>query len=192
MSAIRSVTNWDSIENIAEGTIMSCMLSEHPYLLIFMQYIFVRLTRVMYGAFILFNENKNKNDAHNDAILQIINKFKPEYDRNFLLRPGLDSTSNINLIKMINNIIENGCDNEILNTFSLNQIMGAIYGITTDRFIIGKIILASTFKEFQNIFKNDINNSSIDIIINTIKNILGLPKILIKIKKLQELIMKKH
>jgi hypothetical protein len=35
------------------------MFSRHPYLLIFMQYIFVRLSRILYGAFSLNNENEN-------------------------------------------------------------------------------------------------------------------------------------
>lgn len=173
----KSFDTWVSIEDISEGTRMSCMLSKHPYLLIFMQYIFIRLTRIIYGAFSLFNENKSHIIIHNEAIDEIILKYKPLYDRNYLLRPGLDNMSTEDIFKMIENIIKTGCDSTYLSKFSLNQLMGAIYGISTDRIIIGKILIASTFKEFHQIFVGDnLNYDSINHINKTISSIFGLPK----------------
>lgn len=182
----KSFDNWTSIEDISESTRMSCMLSKHPYLLIFMQYIFIRLTRLLYGVFSLFNEEKNHLIIHTEAINVIINKYKPMYDRNYLLRPGLDNMSTEDIFKMIDNIVKTGCDSVYISKFSLNQLMGAVYGISTDRVIIGKILLASTFKEFRKIFVgDDLNYESINHVSETITSIFGLPKDFNKHKLLQ-------
>jgi hypothetical protein len=79
--------------------------------------------------FHLFNENKSHIIIHNEAIDEIIRKYKPLYDRNYLLRPGLDNMSTEDIFKMIENIIKTGCDSTYLSKFSLNQLMGAIWNI---------------------------------------------------------------
>jgi hypothetical protein len=172
---MRTTKIWKDIENLAEGTAVSCMLSKHPFLLTFMQYIFVRLTRVMYGAFSLFSEHKRTKDIHADAIQQILAKYKPLYDREFLLRPGLDSVSDDILIELIEEIVQGDCNFTSLHHFTLNQIMGAVYGVSTDRLIIGKILLASTFTEFRKVFSTDVHPKTLQHITETIKTIFGVP-----------------
>jgi hypothetical protein len=57
--------------------------------------------------------------------------------------------------------------------------MGAIYGVSTDRVIIGKVLIASTFKEFRKIFignNHDLNYDSINHVTKTITSIFGLPE----------------
>lgn len=174
-----TITKWSHAEQIAEGTRLSCTLSQHPYLLHFIQFIFIKLTRLLYGAFCIFPDNVTSiKDIHANAITTIINKFKPMYDREYLLRPGLDNISNEDLTTMIENIVK-GCDARYINKFSLNQLMGAVYGVSTDRMIIGKILLASCFKEFRVAFDSistNVHSKSVHGVISTIQDIFGIPK----------------
>lgn len=170
---------WSIAESIAEGTQLSCSLSKSPYLLNFMQNIFIKLTRLMYGTFCVFpsKEITNYKDVHEEALKDIMNKFKPIYDREFLLRPGLDNMTDENILILLNNIIEKGCDKE-LNKFSLNQMMGAVYGVSTDRLIIGKILIASMFTEFRSTFDSKSNNvhaRSIKDVVELLRSIFGIP-----------------
>lgn len=171
---------WSVNETLAESTQLSCMLSRHPFLLNFMQNIFIKLTRLMYGTFCIFPSKQftNIKDLHNDALREIMNKFKPMYDRDYLLRPGLDNMSDEKILILLNNLIEKGCDEDLLKNFSLNQIMGAIYGVSTDRVIIGKILIASMFKEFRTAFDStnrNVHAQSIKDIVDLLKSIFGIP-----------------
>ena len=175
-----TVDKWSGLEKIAEGTKLSCALSQHPYLLNFMQHIFVRLTRLLYGAFCIFPKTANSlQDVHKEAISLIASKFKPMYDREYLLRPGLDNITDDEIVNMLETIIGGGCDTKFMKRFSLNQLMGAIYGVSTDRMIVGKILMASCFREFRSAFDSvsaNVHAKSIHSIIDTIQSIFGIPK----------------
>ncbi len=171
---------WSDKESIAEGTQLSCMLSRNIQLYNFMKTIFIKLTRLLYGTFCIFpsKDITNYQEIHNEALKDIINKYKPMYDREYLLRPGLDNISDDFLLTFLNNIIETGNDDEGFKHFSLNQLMGAVYGISTDRVIIGKILIASMFKEFRKAFDSTTKNvhaQSIKDIIDLLRSIFGIP-----------------
>ncbi len=170
---------WSFNESLAEGTQLSCVLSKNSYLLNFMQNIFIKLTRLMYGSFCVFpnKDITHYKEVHENALKDILNKFKPMYDREYLLRPGLDNMSDEVLLAILNNIIEEGCD-ERLNKFSLNQLMGAVYGVSTDRTIIGKILIASMFKEFRAAFDStnkNVHARSIKDVVELLRSIFGIP-----------------
>lgn len=170
---------WSFNEAIAEGTQLSCVLSKSPYLLNFMQNIFIKLTRLMYGTFCVFPSKEliNYKDVHDEALRDIMNKYKPMYDREFLLRPGLDNMSDEKIFNLLNNIVQKGCDPD-LNKFSLNQLMGAVYGVSTDRVIIGKILIASMFKEFRAAFDStnkNVHSRSIKDVVELLRSIFGIP-----------------
>lgn len=109
--------------------IVQCKLSKNPILFNFIKNIFKELTIILYNSFKICLEEDNNDNV---AINSLWYNYRPIYsiDKNnfYILKPGIIKKNKEDMIKKI---IEKENTDFLFDEYSLNELMGAIYGILT-------------------------------------------------------------
>jgi hypothetical protein len=107
---------------------LQCKLSENEFLKTFINDIFIKLTLILYQSFKIVTSSKN-----DDEIFRTIQyHYRPIHSQKgntfFVLKPGVSKFNITNIIRHIkeNNNVE---INKQIKKYTLNELMGAIYGI---------------------------------------------------------------
>lgn len=159
--------------NIEKSTTLQCDLSRQVKLKKFICNIFIDLTFILYDSFKIAVYNNSENNKQ-EIINNIYYHYRPIYDFSdnifYVLKPGISNKGNNLIEKILNN------DKDTDSTFkkyTINELMGSIYGILTHGGMFTLIFKAS-------IKVDDINNNLYNLknkfknVINGIKNLFSL------------------
>lgn len=167
------------IEIETKSVQLQCFLSKRTKLKNFIQDIFVKLTLILYESFktVVYNgDPENKYQA--DIINNIYYHYRPIYDIStnknetvyYVLKPGI-SNKGINLIEDIINNSNSKKNSDKFNNYTINELMGSIYGILTHGGMFTLIFKASVNTDNKKLY--EIKNRFTKVI-NGIKELFSL------------------